>query len=261
MMLTRRALLAAAVAARLSAAERLNIGIGTFTYHSLSLEQMIGELKALDIREIEMSRGEYMLLSHPRSTLFERARQKLDEAGIRCVSYYSATIGNEDEVEKALRFAGILGCRNVTGDAAVPLLRSIDRQFGNAGISFGIHNHWFPKKFAYESVEDVLGALAGLSQNTGAALDVGQMAACGHDPVDAVRRLGPHLKIVHLKDVKAAGAEVNVPLGSGVVDIAGVMAELKRQRYAGLVAIEYEGEGDVRDEVRRQVAYARGLAG
>jgi len=167
---------------------------------------------------------------------------------------------DESDLGNALRFAQMLGCGNVSGDATGPILKAIDQRFAEAGISFGIHNHWFPKKFAYESVEDVLDALKGLSRNTGATLDVGQMAACGHDPVDAVRRLGPHLKMVHLKDVKGAGAEVNVPLGSGVVDIPAVMAELKRQGYGGLLAIEYEHEGDVSEDVRRQVAYARSLA-
>ena len=53
------------VAAPLRALNRLNIGVGTFSYHSLSIEDMIAQLNALRIREIEMSRGEFMLLSHP----------------------------------------------------------------------------------------------------------------------------------------------------------------------------------------------------
>jgi hypothetical protein len=38
--------------------------------------------------------------------------------------------------------------------------------------------------FAYESVEDVLHGLSGFSEED--RRDAGQMAACGHDPVDAV---------------------------------------------------------------------------
>jgi len=37
--------------------------------------------------------------------------------------------------------------------------------------------HWFKQKFAYESVDDVLRGLSGLSTTMGATLDVGQMAA------------------------------------------------------------------------------------
>ncbi len=260
----RRAFLAAALAApgvRLSAFGRLNIGIGTFSYHSLSMDDMIAQLTALRIREIEMSRGEFMLLSHPQDQIFVAARAKLDAAGIRCVSYYSATIHDERELTSAIRFAKLLGARNITGDAVGGVLKQIDRQCTAAGLTFGIHNHYFPnEKFPYESAEDVLGALAGLTETVGATLDIGQMASCGHDPVEAVRKLASRLKMVHLKDVKASGGEENVLLGQGIAKVPEVMAELHRVGYTGLVAIEYEKEGPVEEDMRREVEYARSLA-
>ena len=63
---------------------------------------MIVQLNALRIREIEMSRGEFMLMNHPQDQLFRTTREKLDRAGIRCVSYYSATIKDEQDVEDAV---------------------------------------------------------------------------------------------------------------------------------------------------------------
>src|SRR5437867_12495347 len=72
------------------AAKKLNLGIGTYTYHSLSIDDMITQLKRLQIREIEMSRGEFMLLKkRPTADLFQSAKAKFDNAGIKCVSYYS----------------------------------------------------------------------------------------------------------------------------------------------------------------------------
>ena len=71
----------------------LNIGVGTFSYHLLSLDDMIVQLQANRIREIEMSRGEFMLMNPP--SMVETARRKLDGGGIRCVSYYTATIRNK----------------------------------------------------------------------------------------------------------------------------------------------------------------------
>jgi sugar phosphate isomerase/epimerase len=244
----------------LRGAFRLNIGIGTYTYHGLPMDRMISELTALRIQEIEMSRGEFMLLSHPEDRIFRAAHAALGEAGIRCVSYYAATLKDEQDVENAVRFARLLGARNVTGDATGELLKKIDRRFAREGLTFGIHNHYFEHKFPYESPEDVLNALAGLSPAVGSSLDVGHIASCRHDPVDAVRKLGPYLKMVHLKDVKAAGGEVNVPLGQGVARIPEVMKELHNQNYRGLVAIEYEKEGPVEEDVRRQVEYARRLS-
>jgi len=245
----------------LRAAARLRIGIGTYSYHGLSLEAMAAQLKRLDIAEIEMSRGEFMLLSHPTEDLFQKARALFDKNGIGCVSYYAATIHDGQELELAIRFAKLLGAANITGDATGgALLKQIDERCTQAGLSFGIHNHYFKTKFAYESPEDVLGALEGLSKTVGATLDVGHMASCGYDTVDAVRKLGPYLKLVHLKDVAAAGGEDNVLIGRGIAKIPLVMDELHKIRFAGLVAIEYEKEGPVEDDLEKEVAYARKLA-
>ena len=222
---------------------------------------MIVQLNALRVREIEMSRGEFMLMNHPTEELFRSARTKLDRAGIRCVSYYTATIKEDQDLEKAVRFARLLGSSNVTGDATGSILNRIDRRFTQEQLTFGIHNHYFKgEKFGYESPEDVLSALAGLSKTVGATADVGHFASCGHDPVDAVRKLGPRLILVHLKDIQAVDGEVNVLLGTGISKISAVMQELHRQNFAGLVAVEYEKEGDVNDDMRQDMEFARRLA-
>ena len=239
---------------------RLNIGVGTFSYHLLSLDEMIVQLKANAIREIEMSRGEFMLMKPPTQAMVETARRKLDNAGIRCVSYYTATIKNQQDLDYAIRYAKIFGASNISGDATGPILDDIDRRFTEEGLTFGIHNHWFPQKFPYESADDVLRALSALSPAVGSTLDVGQMAACGHDPVDAVRRLRPRLKLVHLKDVQAAGAEHNVLFGTGIANIPGVMQELNIIRFPHLVAIEFEKDTNDNADMREQIAYARRLA-
>jgi inosose dehydratase len=251
----------AATALPLRAAAKLNVGIGTYSYHNLSMDEMIVQLNALRVREIEMSRGEFMLMNHPTEELFRSARTKLDRAGIRCVSYYTATIKEDQDLENAVRFARLLGSSNVTGDATGSILNRIDRRFTQEQLTFGIHNHYFKgKKFAYESPEDVLSALAGLSKTVGATADVGHFASCGHDPVDAVRKLGPRLRLVHLKDIQAVDGEVNVLLGTGIAKISAVMQELHRQNFAGLVAVEYEKEGDVNDDMRQDMEFARRLA-
>jgi sugar phosphate isomerase/epimerase len=242
-------------------AERLNIGIGTYSYHNLSFEEMTRQLTALKIEQIEMSRGEFMLMNRPSEDLFHLARAKLGHAGIRCVSYYSATIKDDDDLERTIRFAKILGVPHVTGDATGRMLNLIDQGFTQAGLTFGIHNHYFKgEKFAYETPEDVLNAISGLSDTVGATADVGHFASCGHDPVVAIRKLAGRLQLVHLKDIEAAGGEVNVLLGRGIARIADVMQELHRQKFKGLVAVEYEKEGDVEADMKKEVEFARKLA-
>jgi inosose dehydratase len=250
-----------AAAIPLPVSGKLAVGIGTYSYHNLTLDAMIAQLNSLKISEIEMSRGKFMLMNHPSHGLFRAARSKLDVAGIRCLSYYSATVTSDQDLENALRFAKILGARNITGDASGGILARIDRRCSEPNLTFGIHNHFFKgQKFAYESAEDVLQALVGLSNSVGATADIGHFASCGHDAVDAIRKLGPRLKVVHLKDVDAAGGEQNVLLGKGIAKVPEVMRELHRQNFSGLIAIEYEKEGDVNQAMKADVEIARGLA-
>ena len=240
---------------------KLNIGIGTYSYHNLSIDDMIVQLNALRIKEIEMSREEFMLFSKPDASLFRSTREKLDRASIRCVSYYTATIKDGQDLDKAIQFAKLLDAGNVTGDATGGILIEIDQRFTREGLTFGIHNHYFKgQKFPYESPEDVLKALAGVSRTVGSTADVGQFASCGYDPVDAILKLGPRLKLVHLKDIQARDGEVNVLLGTGIARIPEVMQELHRQNFSGLVAVEYEKEGPVEDDLRQEVEFARKLA-
>jgi sugar phosphate isomerase/epimerase len=65
---------------------------------------------------------------------------------------------------------------------------------------------------------------------------------------------------VHLKDIQARDGEVNVLLGTGISKIPEVMRELHRQNFGGLVAVEYEKEGPVEDDLRQEVEFARQLA-
>jgi len=244
-----------------AAANKLNVGIGTYSFHSYSFDDMVTQLKKLQVAEIEMSRGEFMLMNHPADDLFKSARQKLDAGGIRCVSYYSATIKTDEDVDTVIRGAKALGASNVSGDATGGILNTIDKKLSAAGLSFGIHNHFFPgEKFAYESPEDVLKALKGLSNTCGSTADVGHFASCGYAPVESIRKLASRLKLVHLKDIETAGGEVNVRLGKGIARIPDVMTELHRQNFSRLVAIEYEKEGNVDDVMKYDVEFARKLA-
>jgi sugar phosphate isomerase/epimerase len=241
-----------------AAPQAMRLGIGAYTYHNLTVDEMIVQLKALRIEEIEMSRGEFMNFTRPPVQRFEDFRRKTDAAGIRCVSYYAPTIKQNSDVDEAIRFARILGATNITGDPTGPVLKYVDERLTAEGMTFGIHNHYFKdRKFDYESPEDILKSLDGLSPTVGCTLDIGHIVSCGYDTVDAVRKLGPRLKLVHLKDIQASGGEVNVPLGQGRARVPEVINELAKLQFKGLIALEYEKEGDINDDVRRQIAYAR----
>src|SRR5260370_42356064 len=92
---------AGGMAARMQAAHRLNIGIGTYTYHGVPIDGMSARLTALGITEIEMSRVEFMLMKPPTDEMCRSAKNQFDRAGIRCVSYCSATLEDHHDLDRA----------------------------------------------------------------------------------------------------------------------------------------------------------------
>jgi sugar phosphate isomerase/epimerase len=237
---------------------KFTLGIGTYTYRGVSIDKMIEGLQALDIRQIELSLPQFML-PRVRSEEVAEVKAKLDRAGIDPVSYYCGTIKTEEDLNRTIQTAKTLRARNVSGDAVGDALKMIDERFSREHLTFGIHNHWFRgRRFQYESPEDVLKALRGLSQTVGATLDTGHTASCGYDPVDALNKLEKYLKLVHLKDVERSGDDKNVVLGTGVARISDVIDTLKQLRFSGLVAIEYEAnKDDPQLDVARCVTFAR----
>jgi inosose dehydratase len=132
-----------------------------------------------------------------------------------------------------------------------------------------------------ESSDDVRRVLDGSAVPL--CLDTGHLLIGGTDPAVLVREATDRVVHTHLKDVDLAWAtrvqrrEVTYsaavaggmyrPLGSGDVDIAGIVRTLEADGYAGWYVLEQdtvltgepEDDGPLRD-VRASVAYLRGLA-
>jgi len=100
-------------------------------------------------------------------------------------------------------------------------------------------------------------------------LDTGHLAYAGLDPVATLARHAGRLGHVHLKDVDGAvlargdgfwtavAAGVFCPLGTGIVDVRGGLAELERQGYDGFATIEQDrvrGSGSPLGDLRRSLA-------
>lgn len=90
----------------------------------------------------------------------------------------------------------------------------------------------------------------------GVLFDVSHVVASAEEPIAWARRLGARIERVHLRD--AVPGNLNLSLGAGEVDLAGVIAALEAQGFAGTYILELETH-DVA-EADRQADVARSLA-
>ncbi|QQZ16018.1 MULTISPECIES: sugar phosphate isomerase/epimerase family protein [Rhodococcus] len=160
------------------------------------------------------------------------------------------------------------------------LLRNLDRVSSAAadrGLRAVIHPHVGTMIEKRAEVDRILDG-----SSIPLCLDTGHLLIGGTDPLDLVTTAPERIAHAHLKDVDAAllgrvrageltyteavAQGMYTPLGTGDVDIAGVVERLQNQGYDGwyvleqdtILASEPEGEGPVRDVVR-SVEYLRSI--
>ena len=104
---------------------RFELGIGTYTYRGVSEEQMIENLRALKIRQIELSSPNYFLPAVKLDAV-QKLRAKLDHAEIKAVSYFSGDIKTEQDLDLTVNVARALGVTHVSGSAVGPALAMVD---------------------------------------------------------------------------------------------------------------------------------------
>jgi sugar phosphate isomerase/epimerase len=107
---------------------------------------------------------------------------------------------------------------------------------------------------------EVEASLEDRAPNFGACVDTGHFIRSGEDPVEALRRLGPRVHGVHLKDFEGAGFFASgCLLGEGKLDLAGCFRALDDIGFGEDKALSLEFERDSDDllaEVRTCLASA-----
>ena len=75
----------------------------------------------------------------------------------------------------------------------------------------------------------------------GACADVGHYVRSGLDPVECLKKLEGRLIALHFKDLNEKSLKAHdVPWGTGISNVKGMLAELKRQKFKGVFCVEYE---------------------
>ena len=88
----------------------------------------------------------------------------------------------------------------------------------------------------------ILGVVESRDRRVGACADLGHWCTSNLKPVECLRILEGRIISVHLKDKAANGNAPVVVAGTGVVDVAACLEELKRQKFDGHISIEHEAD-------------------
>jgi sugar phosphate isomerase/epimerase len=180
-------------------------------------------------------------------------RERCHRFGVRC-----AAIGGG--IEEAVAYAHAAGVPIVRASVARQEARRWVEHAGERGITIVIHPHVSSgdDPDAVETREDLLRYLDA-RPGVHACPDTGHLLLCGSDPVQTILDLGERCRYVHLKDVLPhrvgtceQRGEKFCELGTGALDVDGVLGALKTIGYAGWIMVERDSrESDYVASARR----------
>lgn len=150
-------------------------------------------------------------------------------------------------------------------DAIVEMLTESVKIASDHGVVLAIENHI---DYTSAEIEEILQRVD--SDALKVNFDTGNTLRMMEDPVAAARRLGPYTVATHTKDLDACRHVrpeewyffSSVPVGTGLIDMPGVVRALKESGYDGVLAVESDHHKDHQDEdqlVADSVAYLKNL--
>ena len=219
------------------------LGSQSWTFRLFPLEEAIKKIASLGLRVIEpgpnqqVRAGSDLVLNVDMT----KAQRSLFRSILADNDVTMPTFAAMDITPQAMEFALDMGVETLMTEPPYDHLPGYDKLAQEYGIDLVIHNH--PTPSLYSDYRVTLDLLKDLSPRTGVCLDTGHFRRSGFEPVEVAKALQGHIKTVHMKDLsqKDPGRGCHdVPWGTGVCDIPGVMAELKKQNFKGVILAEYE---------------------
>jgi sugar phosphate isomerase/epimerase len=150
-------------------------------------------------------------------------------------------------------------------EAIVKMLKESVKIAAECSVVLAIENHI---DYTSAEIEEILQRVG--SDVLKVNFDTGNTLRMMEDPVAAARRLGPYTVATHTKDLDACRHVrpeewyffSSVPVGTGLIDMPGVVRALKESGYEGVLAVETDHHRDNQNEdqlVADSVAYLKKL--
>jgi 3-oxoisoapionate decarboxylase len=150
-------------------------------------------------------------------------------------------------------------------EAIVKMLKTSVKIAADNGVILALENHIDYTSAEIQEILERVGSDA-LKVN----FDTGNTLRMMEDPVAAARRLGPYTVATHTKDLDACRHVrpeewyffSSVPVGTGLIDMRGVVLALQECGYQGVLAVESDHHKDNQDEdalVAESIVYLKKL--
>jgi sugar phosphate isomerase/epimerase len=200
---------------------------------------------------------------HASAQTVQKVKDKLAQCKLKAVTYAVIPFPpDEAEARKLFEFVKMMGIRAIVTEPAEPI-DLIEKLVKEYDIMVAFHNHpRQPSNPAYRMWDPnyILSVVKDRDPRIGCCADTGHWVRSNLKPVECLRILKGRIVCSHLKDLNEMGpAAHDVPYGTGVSDIPGILEELKAQGFGGSLSIEYEYHWENSSpEVGQCIGFVRG---
>jgi len=247
------------------------IGCQAYTFNHFTVFEAIEKTAQAGGNVIEFYPGQKLSKEEPTVTwdhnasaeTIQKVKEKLAACKVTAVNYGVVGIPKDEaQARKIFEFAKTLGLYAITTES-VDALDTIEKLVKEYDIKVGFHDH--PKRADHPDYrmwdpKYVLSVVKDRDARIGSCADTGHWVRSGLKPVECLRILKGRIISSHLKDLNVMSPDAHdVPYGAGVSDMPALLTELKAQRFAGNISIEYEYHWEnSTPEVGQCVGFVRG---
>jgi sugar phosphate isomerase/epimerase len=243
----------------LSPASPVRLGIASYTFRKFDQPHLIDFMKQLktpylNLKDVHLPMTPVDQIA-PRAAEYRAAGLILTAAGT-----ISFPKDDDDDIRAKFEYCKAAGISLIVGAPTHETLARVEKFVKLYNIRVGIHNHG-PEDKEFPSPLDVLAAVKNMDPRMGCCIDVGHAMRTGTDVVAAIRKAGPRLFDIHMKDLADGKLkESQVAVGQGVMPVREIFQELIAMHYPGFVDLEYEiFPDDPLSGVLQSFAYMRGV--
>lgn len=242
-----------------SEAAPIKLGIASYTFRKFDQAHLIDFMKQLktpylNLKDVHLPMTPVEQIA-PRAAEYRAAGLTLTAAGT-----ITFAKDEDDDIRAKFDYCKAAGISLIVGAPTPAVLPRLERFIKQYNIRVAIHNHG-PEDKEFPSPFDVLAAVKNMDPRIGCCIDVGHTMRTGTDVVEAIRKAGPRLFDIHMKDLAESKVkESQVAVGQGVMPVREIFKTLIDMRYAGFVDLEYEiFPDDPLPGVLQSFAYMRGV--
>jgi sugar phosphate isomerase/epimerase len=247
------------LAAPMASESPIRLGIASYTFRKFDQAQLIGFMKQLKSPYLNLK--DFHLPMKPADQVAPRAAE-YRAAGLTLTAGGTIYFDKDDDEDIRTKFDYVkaAGIPIIVGAPTRQVLPRVEKFVKQYDIKLAIHNHG-PEDKQWPSPLDILAVVKTMDPRIGCCVDVGHTMRTGTDPVEALKKVGPRLFDVHMKDLAESKVkESQVAVGDGLMPVPAIFKTLAAMGYKGNVDLEYEiNESDPFPGVMKSFAYMRGV--